>query len=536
MTGTDPLRPSDPRRLGPYRLVGRLGSGGMGQVYLGRSPGGRPVAVKVIHAPLAAQERFRSRFAREAEAARRVGGFHTAQVVDVNADADPPWLVTAYVPGPSLRAAVREHGPLAADLLPALGAGLAEGLAAVHACGLVHRDLKPGNVILAADGPRIIDFGIAHAEDASTVTAAGALLGTPSYMSPEQARSAGEVEPPSDVFALGCVLAFAATGRGPFDAASAAAAVHRVLNEEPDLSAVPETLRDLVAACLSKDPSARPLVPEILRALEPHQPTTPWPSLKPAAPPEPAPEPAPAGPPAAGAPDSRGTEAPAAAETVPPAARGRARWRGAAAAAALGVVLVPAGVWGVASARGPESRPAVVRTPPAAPSITPAASSPEAAPSASKSPKAPPEPESDEPSKAPAEERPVPPAWKHCRTYAPVERARAAIDPCVRKAAGGLEMIVRVKALDEGGTDGPITVWVWIANDRNTKYAASLHRCRMSLDGAEDEGTCGPYRFVPPGAGVYNAAADAAAEDAARPPTWPPRFTGAGSPALAWRP
>ncbi|MBO2457850.1 serine/threonine-protein kinase [Actinomadura violacea] len=178
-----PLRPTDPRR------IGRLGSGGSGQVYLARSPGGRPVAVKVVHGHLAASERFRTRFAREAAAARRVGGFHTAQVVDLAPDADPPWLVTAYVPGPSLRDAVQEHGPLPPAMLTALGAGLAEGPAAVHAAGLVHRDLKPGNVVLAADGPRIIDFGIAHALDASELTASGAVLGTPAYMSPEQARA-----------------------------------------------------------------------------------------------------------------------------------------------------------------------------------------------------------------------------------------------------------------------------------------------------------------------------------------------------------
>ncbi|WP_232835998.1 serine/threonine-protein kinase [Actinocorallia populi] len=182
------LRPEDPRRVGVYQLVGRLGGGGMGQVFLGRSPGGRPVAVKVVRPEYGRNSEFRRRFAVEVEAARRVGGFHTAPVVDADPQALTPWLVTAYVPGPSLREAVEAHGPLPEPSVQVLGAGLAEGLAAIHACDLVHRDLKPGNVLLAEDGPRVIDFGIARALEATSETATGLTPGTPAFMAPEQAR------------------------------------------------------------------------------------------------------------------------------------------------------------------------------------------------------------------------------------------------------------------------------------------------------------------------------------------------------------
>jgi len=211
----EPLRGSDPRQVGAYRLDRRLGGGGMGQVYLGRSRSGRPVAVKLVRPELADDAGFRSRFALEVEAARRVGGFYTAQVVDADPDDDPPWLVTAYIPGPSLQQAVEEHGPLPVEAITVLGAGLAEGLAAIHTCGLVHRDFKPSNVILAEDGPRVIDFGIARALDATSHTLSRVVVGTPSFMSPEQARG-HEIGRPSDVFSLGLVLAFATTGHSPF--------------------------------------------------------------------------------------------------------------------------------------------------------------------------------------------------------------------------------------------------------------------------------------------------------------------------------
>jgi serine/threonine protein kinase len=267
----DSLRPGDPVMVGGYRLTGRLGAGGMGQVFLGASPGGRKVAVKLIHAEYASDPEFRGRFTREIEAARRVGGFHTAPVVDADPGADPPWMVTAYIPGPSLQEAVAAGGPLGPAEVRALGAALAEGLAAIHACGLVHRDVKPSNVILADDGPRIIDFGIARTADASRLTATGAVLGTFSYMSPEQVR--GEhAGPASDVFSLGGTLAFAAAGRPPFGSESIVTAVHRIVNEPPDLAGLPEggELRQLITACLDKNPADRPPLSAVIARLGAH--------------------------------------------------------------------------------------------------------------------------------------------------------------------------------------------------------------------------------------------------------------------------
>ena len=261
------LQASDPGNVGHYRLIGRLGEGGMGRVYLGLSPGGRQVAVKLIH-PGQAGSQFRERFAREVEAARRVGGFHTAPVVDADPAGDPPWMVTAYIHGPSLSEAVLEQGPFGLAQARALGAGLAEGLAAIHACGLVHRDLKPSNVILAEDGPRIIDFGIARAAEASRMTTAGLVVGTYSYMSPEQV--AGEAAgPASDVFSLGCTLAFAVTARAPFGDESIVSVVHRISSEPPDLAGVPEEggFRQLLSECLAKYPNDRPRLADILNRL-----------------------------------------------------------------------------------------------------------------------------------------------------------------------------------------------------------------------------------------------------------------------------
>jgi Protein kinase domain len=262
------LQPGDPDVVGRYRLLSRLGAGGMGQVFLGVSPGGRKVAVKLIHPVHASTAEFRARFAREIEAARRVGGFHTAPVVDADPQADPPWMVTAYIDGPSLQDDVDQRGPLSPEGVRAIGAGLAEGLAAIHASGLVHRDLKPGNVILAADGPRIIDFGIARAVDATTgLTTPGTVLGTVAYASPEQIRGdpAGSA---SDVFSLGGVLAFAATGRAPFGGDSAAAVMFRIVSQPPDLAGVLDReLAGLIEGCLAKAPGDRPAVPDLLAAV-----------------------------------------------------------------------------------------------------------------------------------------------------------------------------------------------------------------------------------------------------------------------------
>ncbi|MBT2441953.1 serine/threonine protein kinase, partial [Streptomyces sp. ISL-36] len=257
MSPLEPLQPTDPPRIGPYTLLGRLGAGGMGAVYLGRSSGGRTVAVKLVRPELAADAGFRARFRAEVTSARAASGAFTAPVVDADPDGPVPWMATAYVPGVSLGRAVALGGPLPEHALRALAAGIAEALKSIHAAGLTHRDLKPGNVLLALDGPHIIDFGIARAADGTALTATGMILGTPAYMSPEQA-TAGEVGPPSDVFSLGATLAFAASGSSPFEGGTPLDVLQRVVREEPDLAAVPDGLRLLVAACLAKAPADRP--------------------------------------------------------------------------------------------------------------------------------------------------------------------------------------------------------------------------------------------------------------------------------------
>jgi Protein kinase domain len=253
----EPLSANDPHSVGEFQLRARLGAGGMGRVYLGYSPAGRAVAVKVVHPELARDAEFRHRFGREVAAARAVGGMYTAPVVAAGLDDEPPWLATAYVPGPSLADVVARHGALPELAVWRLGAGLAEALRAVHACGLVHRDLKPANVLLAADGPHVIDFGISRAFDGTQLTAVGMVVGTPGYMSPEQAEGA-PVGPASDVFSLGCVLAFAASGSAPFGGGSAASVLYRVVTGRPDLTSVPDKLREVISACLAKDPKQRP--------------------------------------------------------------------------------------------------------------------------------------------------------------------------------------------------------------------------------------------------------------------------------------
>jgi len=269
------LQPGDPRAIGPYRLVGRLGQGGMGQVFLGVSPGGRPAAVKAIRAELAADPQFRMRFGQEVAAARRVSGVFTAMVVGADVDGPVPWLATAYVAGPSLAEAVDGHGPLPEESLLALAAGLAESLGAIHAAGVVHRDLKPSNVLLAEDGPRVIDFGISHAAESSPLTQTGVVVGSPRFMSPEQAVG-GEVGPPSDIFSLGAVLAFAATGHGPFGSGTTASLLYRVVHETPDLDRVPATVRPLIERCLAKDPAQRPTAAGVLAAVGDLQSASDW--------------------------------------------------------------------------------------------------------------------------------------------------------------------------------------------------------------------------------------------------------------------
>jgi predicted Ser/Thr protein kinase len=249
-------------RVGNYIIERKLGQGGMGTVYLARSRGGRPVAVKVARTELAEDPVFRERFRAEVAAARRVGGFHTAPVVDADPDAPAPWFATAYVPGPTLAALVAERGPMDEERLRGLGAALAEALQAVHACGLVHRDLKPGNIIMAEDGPRVLDFGIARAVENTRLTATGAAFGTPGFLAPEQAEGR-EVTSAADVFALGAVLV-AAAGGSAFGDGTSMALMYRSVHHPADLSAVPGALRGAVGACLEKDPARRPTPERLL--------------------------------------------------------------------------------------------------------------------------------------------------------------------------------------------------------------------------------------------------------------------------------
>lgn len=258
-----PLQADDPPVVAGYRLAARLGTGGMGRVYLSHTQGGRPVAIKVVRPELADDPAFRRRFRREVEAARRVRGAYTAELIDADADGVPPWLATLYVPGPSLTEAVARSGPLPVPAVLWLMAGVAEALQAVHGAGIVHRDLKPSNVLLAADGPRVIDFGISLAADLSSHTATGSTVGTPHFMAPEQA-SGGEVTAATDVFALGQTAAFAALGRPLYGEGSAVGVLYRIVHDEPDLTVLPEQLRPLVARCLAAAPEERATLAEIV--------------------------------------------------------------------------------------------------------------------------------------------------------------------------------------------------------------------------------------------------------------------------------
>ncbi|MGW1491916.1 bifunctional serine/threonine-protein kinase/ABC transporter substrate-binding protein [Streptomyces sp. NPDC002402] len=270
----EPLRGADPARIAGYRLLRRLGAGGMGVVYLARSGGGSLAALKVIRAAHSDDAGFRARFRREVETAGRVSSPWVVPLLEADPDAESPWLATAFVPGPSLAEAVEECGPLPYGSVRFLGARLAEALEAVHGAGLVHRDVKPGNVLLAVDGPRMIDFGIARMPEDTALTASGMVVGSPGFLSPEQAQGRGrEIGPASDVFSLGCLLAYAVTGERPFGRGSAAEVLVRTVHDEPDLDGVPAELLPLLRDCLSKDSGSRPTVAEIRRTLdeaEPH--------------------------------------------------------------------------------------------------------------------------------------------------------------------------------------------------------------------------------------------------------------------------
>ncbi|WP_263166716.1 serine/threonine-protein kinase [Streptomyces sp. SCSIO ZS0520] len=372
----EPLQAGDPRQLGSFRLLGRLGAGGMGRVYLARSPGGRTVAVKVVHPHFAQDADFRLRFRQEARVAQAVSGRYTAPVVDADTEGPVPWLATAYVLGPDLTDVVDKHGALPERTLRALGAGLAAALQEIHAAGLIHRDLKPSNVLLAADVPRVIDFGIARAVDGNRMTQTGVVVGSPGYMPPEQALGR-EVGAAGDVFSLGAVLAFAATGHNAWgNTGSHAAMLYNVVHGAPELNGVPTSLLGLVRACLLKDPAQRPAPAELVAALAPQgldealadwlpsavsstiarhaagildleaPGTEPPAEPGPAAPPPPAYGPAPTGAPAPGSAPTHGTPGHAPTQVPPSGGSPRRRVLGlAAAGAAVVAVAGGAGAW-----------------------------------------------------------------------------------------------------------------------------------------------------------------------------------------------
>jgi outer membrane protein assembly factor BamB/tRNA A-37 threonylcarbamoyl transferase component Bud32 len=266
----DQLTQHDPRRIGPFEVLGRLGAGGMGLVYLARSASGRRVAIKTVRTELAEDQLFRVRFSREVEAARAVSGFYTAAVVDADARAAVPWLATAYVPAPSLEEIVNECGPLPAQAVRWLAAGVAEALQSIHGAGLVHRDLKPSNVLVVEDGPRVIDFGIASGVSNTRLTMTNVAVGTPAYMSPEQAKDSRSVTGASDVFSLGSMLVFAATGHPPFHGANPVETVFMLLREGPDLEGLPEELRPLIESLMQMEATGRPNPADLQAQLAPH--------------------------------------------------------------------------------------------------------------------------------------------------------------------------------------------------------------------------------------------------------------------------
>ncbi len=258
-----PLRPDDPTEISEYKLRARLGSGGMGDVYLSFTRGGIPVAIKVVKRQFADDAEFRRRFRREIAAARQVHGRFTAPVLDADPEAEIPWLAVAYIAGPSVQTAVGENGPFPPFSVFRLLAGAAEGIVAVHAAGLIHRDLKPANVLLADDGPRVIDFGIAHAANSSTLTGTGMSIGTPAFMAPEQVRG-NKVTAATDIFALGHLAVFAASGHTAFGEGNTDAMFYSLLHEPPDLDGCPDAVREIASSCLAKDPADRPGLIDIM--------------------------------------------------------------------------------------------------------------------------------------------------------------------------------------------------------------------------------------------------------------------------------
>ena len=260
-----PLRPDDPTRIGHYRLTARLGSGGMGVVYLGVSWDGAPVAVKVLRRELAGDQEFRHRFGREVAALVRVKGVCTVRVIEADSQSSTPFVVTEYAPGPSLSEYIDKHGSVDPEMLFGLATGLAEALTTIHAAGIVHRDLKPSNIILTDAGPKVIDFGIARRQDTRGVTKTGMMIGSLGFMAPEQIS--GRPGPEADIFAWGVTVAYAATGRSPFGAGNSHSILYRIMYGDPDIASVPDSLLPLVEASLAKDPQSRPTAQQLLDRL-----------------------------------------------------------------------------------------------------------------------------------------------------------------------------------------------------------------------------------------------------------------------------
>ncbi|MGW2219414.1 serine/threonine-protein kinase [Nonomuraea sp. NPDC001684] len=347
--GFGPLEMDERERIGPYRIVGRMGAGGMGVVHAGVAPDGGRVAVKVIHPGLAADPHFHDRFVREVEMLSRVRGRCTVAVLSADTAASPPWLATEFVPGPTLTEHVRDHGPLPPDDLVAFGVDIAEALTDIHGAGIVHRDLKPGNVILAASGAKVLDFGIARALDESGLTGTGALIGSPGWISPEQYRG-DQADAAADVFAWGALMVYAATGRPPFGTGAPDVLAYRVMSVDPDLSGVPEGVRDLVRAALAKDRAARPGAAELLGALRSGTLLLPRPSsgTLPLTPPPPPPGTLPLTPPPSAGQGPLG----------PPSSGGRARlWPVAAAVVAVVAVVAVGAAFALNAAGTPDALP-----------------------------------------------------------------------------------------------------------------------------------------------------------------------------------
>ncbi|MFI2720763.1 protein kinase [Streptomyces collinus] len=591
MQAFEPLGPGDPAEVDGYRLRARLGSGGMGSVYLSHTRGGQPVALKVVRPELAGNPEFRRRFEQEVRAARRVQGPYTAPVLDSDTEGDMPWLATAYVPGPPLGEAVTRHGPLPESAVVLLVAGIAEALQGIHGAGVIHRDLKPSNVVLAADGPRVIDFGIARAADDPSLTGSSVRVGTPAYMAPEHVNGASPT-PAADVFALGLIAHYAATGISPFGDGNTPVLLYRIVSEEPDLSACPDRLRPLVARCLAKDPTRRPTPAQVIAAcqelvgddgLRRDEGWLPVPVVaeittrierQPSATTKPyeAPVPAPAS------------------DSVPgaSAAPKRGRRKRIALLAALVVLSVVAGggaaAWSLRNAGDGDDREVAGNSEASdgnagdtasrekpkeskGASGEPSSGSPSAPETSAEAdteagdgtdPKSEADPESRSGPDSDAETAPTQPSAdevsypgteiaRSCRDWATMQNGGVSFRPCVERTADGLLISADVKALTAEGVPAGTSVWIWpmyrdkeamnAGNFDRTREDGTWRKCRLTLSDGTRVATCGPFKVTPERAGSYSTAGVARLTDGEEPPGWDdPTYAGTQSPAVSWPP